>query len=337
MARGTVTMSDVAELAGVSKMTVSNVVNDRPGVSGEVRERVLKAIRKSGYRLNVSARTLKSGRTGVIGLAVPEVDRPYFGLLAAQVIAEADRRGFHVAVEQTGAAIAGELDAIAQSHRLQFDGLILSAVGFDPRTWRLPSGDLPLVMLGEQDLGMSIDHVMMPNEEGTEAATGHLVEAGCRKIAIVTGASGDEDTNASSRRYKGYLSALERHGLTPDPALRVTAPGWDLEGGRAAGHRLAEAGAAVDGVVAVTDTVAQGVLRGLADKGVRVPDQVRLIGFDDIPEAAYMTPSLSTVAPDHQWMAAKAVELVAARIADPDREATQHTAPYAIMARETTR
>ncbi|MFC4117763.1 LacI family DNA-binding transcriptional regulator [Nonomuraea zeae] len=331
-----VTMSDVAKLSGVSKMTVSNVINDRAGVSEQVRRRVLEAIRESGYRVNVSARTLRSGRTGVIGLAVPEVDRPYFGRLAAHVIEQARERGFHVAIEQTGAAAAGEFNAITHSHALHFDGLILSAVGLDPQDPRLTGAGHPIVMLGEQDFAARFDHVAMPNEEGTKAATTHLIERGCRRIALVTG-DALYGVNVVTRRYQGYLAAFGALGLEADPALLFAARGMTLESGRAAAHRLVDSGQEVDGVIAVSDTVAQGVLRGLADRGVLVPRDLRLAGFDDISESAYMVPSLTTVAPDHRWMAAKAVELVTARIQDPSRPTEAHTAPFTLEVRESTR
>ncbi|GAB3649227.1 LacI family DNA-binding transcriptional regulator [Glycomyces tarimensis] len=330
-----VTMSDVARLAGVSKMTVSNVVNGRAGVSEPVRRRVMEAIRASGYRVNVSARTLKSGRTGVIGLAVPRVNDAYFGVLAEQVIERARRRGFHVAIEQTGAAAEGEYEAIAHSHTLQFDGLILSAVGLDPKDQRLPGGDFPIVLLGERDFEGAFDHVAMPNEEGTKAAVEHLIERGCRRIALVTG--GDlSGVNVVTRRREGYLEALREHGLEADPALYEPLDPWSAAGGRDAAHRLVDSGREFDGVVAVTDTVAFGLLRGFADRGVRVPEDVRVIGFDDIRDAEFTVPSLSTVAPDHLWMAAKAVELATARIEDPTRPTGVHTAPFALRVREST-
>ncbi|MGP3911429.1 LacI family DNA-binding transcriptional regulator [Nonomuraea sp. 10N515B] len=330
-----VTMNDVARLAGVSKMTVSNVVNNRAGVSDPVRRRVLEAIRQSGYRVNLSARTLKSGRTGIIGLAVPEIHSPYFGHLAAHVIDEAAQRGFHVAIEQTGAAAAGEIDAIAHSHTLHFDGLILSAVELGREDPRLAGAGYPIVMLGERDFGGRFDHVAMPNEEGAKAATRHLIDRGCRRIAIVTG-DALEGVNVVTRRYQGYLAALAERGLEPDPGLLFTVGRMTMEAGREAAHRLAGSGREVDGVVAVTDTVAQGVLRGLADRGLRVPGDVRIVGFDDIPEAEFMVPSLSTVAPDHRWMAAKAVELLTGRMGAPAREAREHTAPFELMVREST-
>ncbi|MEU6861285.1 LacI family DNA-binding transcriptional regulator [Glycomyces sp. NPDC046736] len=325
-------MSDVARLAGVSKMTVSNVVNNRPGVSDPVRRRVLDAIQDSGYRLNVNARTLKAGRTGVIGLAVPEVDRPYFGMLASHVIEAAKAQGFHVAIEQTGAAAEGEADAIAQSHKLQFDGLILSAVQLDPRDQGQKWGDFPIVMLGERDYGASIDHVGMANEAASRAATAHLIAQGCNRIANITGRS-LEGVHVVSRRHEGYAQALREAGIELDPAL-VSLSGMDLDAGRRAVHELH--GTGFDGVVAVTDTVAQGVLRGLADLGLSCPEDVRVIGFDDIPEAAYLAPALSTIAPDHRWMAEKAVSLIASRLENPARAPEEHTAPWRLVTREST-
>jgi DNA-binding LacI/PurR family transcriptional regulator len=117
----------------------------------------------------------------------------------------------------------------------------------------------------------------------------------------------------------------------------VTSPVMTLESGRTAVHRLVGAGVDFDGVVAVTDTVAQGVLRGLADHGIGAPAQVRVVGFDNIPESKYLVPSLTTVAPDHGWMAEMAVRLVVERMADPARPTAEYVAPFDIIARESTR
>jgi DNA-binding LacI/PurR family transcriptional regulator len=332
---GKVTMSDVARLAGVSTMTVSNVVNDRVKVSPEARERVLAAIRESGYQVNAAARNLRSGRSGVIGLAVPQVGNAYFGMMATLVIEEAQRRGYHVAIEQTGALASGEAAAVARSRRLQLDGLILSAVEIDALVPQVAAQSYPIVLLGEQDPAGRFDHITVPNEAGTAAAAQHLIDRGCERIAVVTGGDLDRLT-MFTRRYNGYRTALEEHGIQPDPRLRFIVDSLSWEGARSTGHRIADSGLGVDGVVVFNDTVAMGVMRGLRDRGVGVPDDMRVIGFDDVPEARVFIPSLSTVSPDHRWKAGKAVDLIVSRIADPTIPPRQYTAPFAIVEREST-
>lgn len=335
MKRGKVTMSDVARLAGVSTMTVSNVINNRVKVSEDARDRVLEAIRTSGYQINLSARALRSGRSQVIGLAVPQLNNPYYGMLADLLMEEAEQRGYRIAVEKTSGIAEGEVTAISQSRALHLDGLLLAAVEIDPLVPPVPAQGYPIVLLGEQDLGGRFDHIMMPNEAGTAAATEHLIDQGCTRIAVVTDGELDRLTMIT-RRYNGYRAALEDRGIRPDPELRFALDSLSWKGARETGHRIADAGLGVDGVVAFSDTIAMGVMRGLRDRGVRVPEDMRLIGFDDIPESAVLIPSLSTVGPDHRWTAAKALDLIISRIADPAIPPRQHTAPFAIVPREST-
>lgn len=337
MKRGKVTMNDVAKLAGVSTMTVSNVINDRVKVSPEARERVLSAIRESGYQINAAARSLRSGRSGVIGLAVPQVDNAYFAMFAALVIEEAQRHGYHVAVEQTGAVAVGEAAAVAKSRRLQLDGLLLSLANAEADAPGLPltGQSPPIVVLGEQDPSGRFDHVTVANETGTAAATAHLLDQGCKRVAVVTGGNLDRLTMLT-RRYNGYRTALEERGIRPDARLRFVVDSLSREGARTTGHRIADSGLGVDGVVALNDVVAMGVIRGLHDRGVRVPDDIRVIGFDDLAESECFIPSLSTVSPDHRWKAAKAVELLLSRIDDPVISPREFTAPFEIVQREST-
>lgn len=326
-------MSDVARLAGVSTMTVSNVVNNRVKVSAAARERVLEAIRESGYQVNLTARSLRSGRSGVIGVAVPQVGNPYYGMLGSLLIEEAQQRGYEVTIGQTGALAGGEAAVVSQSRWLHLDGLFLAAVELDPQMPLLSAAGFPIVMFGEQGGGGRFDHIILPDETGAAAATAHLIEQGCERIAVVTGSSLDR-LNAASRRYNGYCAALEDRGLRPDPGLRFALDSLSWDGARDAGRRIAESGLGIDGVVAMSDTVAIGVVRGLKDGGASVPDDVRVIGFDDIPVAAQLIPALSTVAPDHRWIAAKAIDLIIARIADPGAPPRQYTVPFELRLRE---
>jgi DNA-binding LacI/PurR family transcriptional regulator len=333
-----VTMTDVAKLAGVSTMTVSNVLNDRPHVRAELRQRVLDAVDASGYVMNNAARSLRRGSTGVIGLAIPELDRPYYGQLASRVIARAADLGYRVAIEQTGAAVAGELAAIALSRTLDCDGLILSAVGLGAAEIRRLGQTIPLVLLGENTFDGIVDHVAMANEDGTRAATTYLIDQGCRRIAWISqNGSAAETSNAVWLRGEGYRKALQSAHLTPDPALQPHLSALTMAEGARAIHSLVDSDQSFDGVVAVTDTVAFGVLRGLADRGLKTPDDIRVIGFDDVLECQYSVPSLSSIAPDHDWMISTALDMLIAQIDGSPQDRAEVTAPFKVMARESTR
>ncbi|MGI5289792.1 LacI family DNA-binding transcriptional regulator [Nonomuraea polychroma] len=337
-AAGMVTIQDVARAAGVSAMTVSHVINDHPHVKTETRARVLQAIADLDYRVNVAARNLRTGRTGTIGLAVPEVDRPYYGQLAAEIITAAARHNLKVAIEQTGASREGELAALALSRNRLYDGLILSTVGLGPADTDLLKVDYPMVILGERIFDGPVDHVAMPNVEGARAATAHLIERGCRRIVLIDGRPGDE-VDVSSLRQDGYREALAEAGIPLDPRLLVHIDALTMEQGAAAARRVSESGVEFDGAFCVTDTVAMGVLRGFADAGVRVPQDVKVIGFDNIAEGAFIVPSLSSIDPDHALMASTAVRFLVGRLAEKGKKrqvAREFISRFTVVAREST-
>lgn len=331
-----VTIHDIAKAAGVSPMTVSNVLNKRPHVKDSTRERVLKTIDEQGYRVNVAARNLRRGRTHTIGLAVPEVDRPYFGQLAAAVIEQGALHDLHVVIEQTGRSRENELSALALSRLRLYDGLILSAVGLGEADVDLLRVDFPVVILGERIFQGPVDHVAMPNVDGARAAVEHLIARGCRRIATIHGPLGD-DVDVSSLRHLGYSQALSEHGLDEDPALTFLVNEFTPEHAAAAIRDGILSGAHFDGLFCVTDYVALGALRGLNDAGLSVPDDVKVIGFDDVELSRFLTPSLSSVRPAHAEIAATAVNLLAGRIEGEVREPVEFTSSYSIVERESTR
>ncbi|MGW3124535.1 LacI family DNA-binding transcriptional regulator [Streptomyces sp. NPDC001107] len=329
------TIQDVAKAAGVSPMTVSNVINDHPNVRPATREKVLEAMARLDYRVNVAARNLRKGRTGTIGLAVPEVDSAYYGLLAATIIAAAERRGLRVSIEQT-ASRDNELDALSLSRNRLYDGLILSAAGMGQGDAERLRVDHPVVILGDRIFGGPVDHVAMPNFDAARAATRHLIERGCTRIAIVCGAVEEVDT--SSLRIAGYRKALEDAGLSADRALVQQVDRLGMREGAERAREMAKSGLGFDGVFCVTDALAMGVLRGLADVGTRVPDQVKVIGFDNVSEGEFFIPSLSSVDPDHDGMAERAVDLLIRRIeqTEPPARHQEVAGGFCLVIREST-
>ncbi len=335
------TMHDVARVAGVSIKTVSNVINDFPHVRPSTRMRVLSAIEELGYRPNLSARGLRSGRTGVIGLAVPELRQNYFAELADAIIRAAEKHDLGVLVEQTSGDREREIAAVTGAGRLRLtDGLLFSPqrLGQDDRHLIQPR--FPFVLLGERIFGGPTDHVTMHNVSSAQAATEHLIGIGRRRIALI-GAHPDrrEEIRSADLRVRGYKGALEAAGIPVDQQLiRAVAP-WHRENGAEAMRDLIASGVAFDGLFALNDTLALGALRALGNAGVRVPDDVAVIGFDDIDEARFSVPSLSSVDPGRQEIAETAVELLVERINEKDGEPLPPLlvkSQFRIVAREST-
>lgn len=308
------TMVDVAALAGVSVKTVSNVLNGYPYIRESTRARVLAAIEQLGYQVNVTARSLRSGRTGMIGLAVPELGQPYFGELADDILAAAREYGVQVLIEPTGFKREGELAVLREAGRGLIDGLLFSPAVLEQGDAGLLEVDYPLVLLGEQIFSRRVDHVTMRNTEGARAATELLLDLGRRRIAVI-GMLHAEGAGAAALRFAGYKQALEGRGLSVDPALIGWADrGWHRGNGALAMAAILDAGVAVDGVVAFNDALAMGAMFELQVRGRRIPEDVAVVGFDDIEDARFSVPSLTTVDPGRREIARVAVELLCRRI-----------------------
>lgn len=331
-----VTLTDVARAAGVSTMTVSNVLNDRLNVRPETRERVLEAVARLDYRVNVAARNLRQGRTGTIAFAIPELSRPYFGQLAELVADAAEPLGYHLVLERTGGGAEAELATLRRSRNHLYDGLIFSVTGLGAPDVEKVRADVPLVLLGERIFSSSVDHIAMPNVVGAEAATALLLESGCRRVAMVTGPPMGRGDDVITLRRDGFRRALDAAGVPYDPRLVVEVE-MSMDGAARAAEDLVRDVPDLDGVFAVTDTVALGVLRGLVDAGRRVPQDVKVVGYDGIDEGRFSVPSLSTLAPDLAWTARTAVRLLHDRINDvAPAEPVELTAPFTLVAREST-
>ncbi|MFS0735091.1 LacI family DNA-binding transcriptional regulator [Microbacterium sp. 1P10UB] len=333
-------MHDVARVAGVSIKTVSNVINDYPHVRPDTRNRVQDAIAELDYRPNLSARGLRSGRTGVIGLAVPALRENYFAELADAVIRSAEAHGLGVVVEQTSGERDAELLAVSGGRRRFLDGLLFSPVAMGQTdAAALTGGSFPLVLLGERIFDGPTDHVVMHNTTAARAAVEHLLERGRRRIVLIGAdpAAGDEASSASLR-LKGYRQALDAAGIEIDPALIRPCEHWNRAGGADTVRGLLNEGVDFDAIFTLNDTLGLGALRTLGAAGLRVPDDVDVIGFDNIDESRYSVPSLSTVDTGRDEIAAIAVELLIERIAEKDDARPPRTIKpdFRIVAREST-
>lgn len=317
-AETTATLHDVARLAGVSIKTVSNVIHGYPHIRAETRERVEAAIDQLHYQPNRAARSLRSGRTDMIGLIVPDLRNPYFAELADDVMRAARERGFSVLIEQFDLDRESELAALRDAHLRGLDGILHSVLtleqGDAALLERVP---VPMVLLGERIFDSSRDHVTMRNTDGARAATAHLLGAGRRRI-IALGSHPGEDVGSPGLRLRGYTEALTQAGVPLDDDLVVPVDLWHRVDGADAMRAVLDAGVPFDGVVAFNDSLALGALRVLLERGIRVPDDVAVIGFDDLDETRYSLPALSTIDPGRSEIARTAVELLSARIRGDD-------------------
>lgn len=330
----TPTLHDVARLAGVSIKTVSNVINGHPHVRPATRETVQRAVAELGYTPNLTARNLRSGRTGAIALAVPDLALSYFAELAGMVIAQAEERGVVVLVEQTGGEPGRERELLRSPRLGLTDGLILSPLGLDAADLAARPAAYPTVLLGERVFDVPLDHVTMRNAEAAEAATAHLLTAGRRRIAVLGAQDGDAD-GAAGLRLQGHRTALDAAGVGFDPELVVATRFWDRSGGADAVRDLVARGVRFDAVFGLNDTLALGAIRALQEAGLRVPHDVAVIGFDDLDEARYSIPSLTTIDPGRRWIAQTAVDTLLGRISDATGDPAQVlSGEFALRVRE---
>lgn len=328
------TLHDVARLAGVSIKTVSNVVNDYPHIRPATRARVEDAIAELGYTPNLTARSLRSGRTGAIALAVPELGLSYFAELAAAVIAAAEEAGLVVLVEQTGGDRDRELELLRSPRLNLTDGLIFSALGMSEADVAALEVPYPLVLLGERIFGAPCDHVTMRNVEAARAATEYLIASGRERIAVI-GAHEGEVIGSAGLRLRGYREALDAHGLPFDESIIGYTTLWHRANGARSMRELLDRDVTFDAVFGLNDTLALGAMRALQESGRRVPDDVAVVGYDDLDEAQYSIPSLTTVDPGQAWIARTAVQTLVERIEHPDgNEPRLLLADFRIVERE---
>jgi DNA-binding LacI/PurR family transcriptional regulator len=327
-------LKDVAARAGVSIKTVSNVVNGYIHVAPETRIRVQEAIDALGYKPNLAARQLRSGRSGAIALALPELQSPYFAEMAGRIVQAAERRSWTVLIDQTDGQVDRERNLVAGLRRHAIDGLIFSPLALAGEELA-SSGHTPMVLLGERVWHGPADHVAIDNTAAAADATRHLAGLGRRRIAAI-GAQHLPSAVTAHQRLAGYRLALAGAGLPADPRLVAEVDSFHRADGAAAMARLLDGPEAPDAVFGFNDLLALGALRTLLERGVRVPQDVAVIGFDDIEDGRFGTPTLSTVSPNTARIAEIAVDLLAERLDGTGGPPREVRVGHHLVAREST-
>jgi len=330
-----VRLQDVAERAGVSIKTVSNVVNKVGAVTPETRLRVEEALQHLRYRPNVAARHLRRGNSGMIAVALPELTQPYFAELASELVRAAKARTLTVLLNQTDGLAPSE-GAISDGIDMPLmDGLIMSPLALSAEDLRHRLDDGPLVLLGEHIGASTFPHVTIDNRAAAATATAHLINLGHRRIAAI-GAQDTGPNETAVLRLEGYRSALAEASLPWRPELVGPVAEFHRADGAAAMHALLDSPEPPDAVFCFNDLLALGAMRALRDRGLSAPHDVAVIGIDDIEEGRYSAPSLSTVAPDKRQIAETAIDLLLECAAHPGQAPRTVIAGHTLIAREST-
>ena len=307
-------LKHVADHAGVSQATVSRVLNDRPGVAETTRRAVLQAMSQLGYE---HGRLRPARRTGLVGLIVPELDNPVFPRFAQAIESRLAREGLTTVLCTSTPAGMGEADYldVLQDHAVT--GIVLisgehaDTTADHQRYNDLRARGLPLVLVNgrDEDLG-GIAAVTVDHAEVTRLAVAHLASLGHSRIGL---ALGPARYVTAARLRLGYLDGMARAGLTVDPAL-MTDTIYGIEGGHAAGTTLLPVG--VTAVVCASDRMALGVIRAARERGLEVPAEVSVMGFDDAGPNNFMDPPLTSIQQPFEAMGSAIVQLLTAQVND---------------------
>jgi LacI family transcriptional regulator len=286
-----VTIADVATRARVSKTTVSHVLSGKRPVAPATRLRVNAAIAELGYRPDGLARSLRTRRSHMVALVIPDITNPFYPVLARGLEDGMQGGGYRSFICNTDGRLELEEEFLHEAMDRGVDGLVMDS--FSMRSDRLSArvrNGVSVVRVGTTAIDdPGFDAVHANDRRGAFDAVRHLVGRGCRRVAMIQGPAG-----AGQKRNEGYLQALDEAGLPHDPELVVSGE-WTREGGEMAALRLLDLEEPPTGIFCANDLMALGVLDAARELGVRIPGQVALVGFDDIEAAELVTPALTTV------------------------------------------
>lgn len=328
------TISDVARQAGVSTATVSRVLNGRPDVNETLAAQVRAAVRETGYVPSRVARRLRTQRSTVWSVIISDIRNPFFTELIPGVEEVAFGAGTSVILCHAGDDLAREATYLELAAAELVSGVIISpASATETNLQPLLSRGIPVVTVDRRLHNVALDHVLVDNVAGAAQATEHLIATGCKRLACI---SGPLDTTTGAERYAGYQRALLAAGRRAQ-AGNVQECDFHEEGGRTAAQRLLAHKDRPDGLFVCNNLMTLGALRAVEDAGLRVPDDVAVVGFDDPPWSAILKPSLTAIAQPNYDIGQEAARLLLSRINGYTGAAREVVLAPALRVRDSTR
>lgn len=294
---------EVAKLAGVSPSTVSRVMNGTANVDEEKKQRVLSAISETGFKPNELARALFKKSSKIIGVIVPNIENPFFNELAKAIEEEAYQNGYKMLLCSSGDNTEKELMNIQMLNQMKADGIII--MSNSGKTGKaIAECDLPVVVMDRKLSGGSeIAFVESDHYKGGQMAAEHLIQCGCKNIVCIRG---PVEFSSGQKRYEGYKDICRQYGITEQ---YIDCP-YDYDEGLRAAEELIKKYPDVDGIIACNDMVAISVYKVLTGAGYQVPDDIQMVGFDDISISRLLTPELTTIAQPITKMGTMAAQII---------------------------
>lgn len=331
MPRTRPTIRDVAKLAKVSHQTVSRVINQSADVTPETRDKVEAAIARLAYRPSAIARSMANGRTHTLACLAPNLTDFTFASIIEGAEAEARKQGYFLlsSSAHNEAAFKALVEQLVSHQRA--DGLLIINPYSDNRHTLLPK-NFPTVFVGARPRDEQVDSVALDDEGAAQAATQHLLQMGHRRIAVITGPLAEDCTQD---RIAGYQAALGEAHLTPDPEMLLEGD-WSASSGYEALKKLAETNRLPTAVFAQNDRMAMGAMRAARDLGLAVPEQLAVIGIDDMPLASYFDPPLTTMRQDMFGIGREAARLLVRALEQPATTCQHMRLPAELIVRRST-
>jgi DNA-binding LacI/PurR family transcriptional regulator len=329
------TIHDVARKVGVSKSTVSRVINDQGYVKKQTRDKVNEAIDELDYSPNYLARGMRTNKSATIGLFIPDFSNPFYVELFRGIEQVTRIAGYTNIICHTAKNPEAEMDYIKELLNSRIDGIILNTYHTDPRNlqyFRALAEVKPIVFMDPVFQDHSISYVVSDGYSGTKSAVKHLTDSKCKRVAYINGPKSHAVTKV---RCNGFRAGMKEAGLRVDERL-IYYGDFTLECGRAAVEAFLNQKEKPDAIVSATDVMAIGALNELSRRSIRVPEQIKIVGFDNIPLAQLVRPALTTVAQPILELGENAAELLLKKIENPDTPNRQVVMPCTLIKREST-
>jgi len=339
MKKKTPSIDDIAKYAGVAKSTVSRIISGKGQFSEKTKAKVLEAARKLNYRPSSIARSLKSKTTKAIGLMLPNITDPFYPEIIRGVEDVASQNGYIIVLCDTNESKKKESMYFEIFENRWIDGVIYTGITGEPEEekhiYATLKKRLPIVFIDREVEGHFACTVMIDNERAAFNATRYLLGLGHRKIGFIKGEKGKKEIRIFTQRFEGYKKALFEHKVEFDPELIVEGD-LTMEGGALATKKLLDKDKYLTAIFASNDLMAIGAMREVQKRGLQVPEDISIIGFDDIPLSSLISPSLTTISQPKYEIGAEAAKLLLKMINSPEAPKSKIILDTKLVVREST-